>query len=208
MKERPILFKGEMVRAILDGRKTQTRRVMKQQFTEGETGDFMEIAHAMKDGIAYFWESEYPEEGSDQIKCPYGRPGDRLWVRETFNSDWCDKTIFKADGGSAKAAGFSAEPKWKPSIHMPRWASRINLEITNVRVERLCEIIPHDALAEGVDYPHRDDCPPDKRTLEAFQLLWDSVFPGVNDLNKTPTSPVEWGSNPWVWVIEFKRITP
>ncbi len=96
----PILFNIEMVRAIMEGRKTVTRRA---------------------------------------VKLPY-HPGDILWVRETWNGDWCDHYIYKADGGSAKAAGYAAEPKWRPSIHMPREAARLFLRVTDVRVERLQDI--------------------------------------------------------------------
>lgn len=132
MKERPILFTPSMVRDILDGRKTSTRRIIKYQPHESDVFD------GISRGSFVSWKS--PRLGTNAWlvnKCPYGKPGDRLWVRERFNSDWCDKVIYFADGGSAREAGYSAEPKWKPSIHMPRWASRLNLLIKELSVERL-----------------------------------------------------------------------
>ena len=163
MKERPILFSGAMVRAILDGSKTQTRRIMKNQ-PPADTFR-MDTFHHPK-GQHYFW--AYKEAfsgcelhpGWEPICCPYGKPGDRLWVREAFMhepADYCWEasvsipsrpatTIYRADSdprGEAKGCG------WKPSIHMPRALSRITLEITGVRVERLNDCSEADAKAEG-----------------------------------------------------------
>lgn len=186
MKERPILFSAPMVRAILEGRKTMTRRVIKPQ------PEIREIS-----GLTVYPVDVYkPTYSLSQIlnKCPYGQPGDNLWVRETFNADWCDHVIYRADGGSAVAAGYAEEPKWKPSIFMPRCASRINLEITNVRVERLNDISEEDARAEGAELScgeMRQDYPNYKRT---FKRLWESI-------NGTGA----WEANPFVWVIEFKK---
>ena len=175
VKERPILFSGEMVRAILDGRKTQTRRVVKPQ----------------------------PPPLGGFVKNPYGQPGDRLWVRETWALD--DKYYYRADGAVGDRCG-----KWKPSIHMPRAASRITLEITGVRVERLQEITISDIYAEGAITDEwlewRDDVSgvgmPAGSRIENERDVWEKLWDSING----KTYP--WKSNPWVWVIEFKRIKP
>ena len=162
MKERPILFSGPMVRAILNGTKTQTRRVMRP----GERVEKMILN-----------------------KSPYGIPGDRLWVRETWTGadDPAHKHAvhYRADGERAC--------RWRPSILMPRWASRITLEVTGIRIERLCDITERDALAEG--------CVGDGHVTvdarAAFKLLWGSL---------NAKRGYGWDANPWVWVIHFKRI--
>lgn len=157
MKERPILFSGPMVRAIREARKTQTRRVVK----EIDPDEFVSSNEA--DNLA--------------LCCPYGAVGDRLWVRETWQGNQGD-IRYGADGDSLH--GYNG---WRPSIFMPRWASRITLEVTGVRVERVQEISEEDAQAEGV--AHRCD----------YKVVWDAI-----NGKKYP-----WSSNPWVWVIEFKR---
>jgi hypothetical protein len=223
MKERPIIFNTDMVRAILDGRKTQTRRVVKTpakyknfyldgagQWTNSKTGEWHDIAYdAMlneENGMASFLVAG--DMGWDGgIPCPYGTVGDRLWVRETFTDTvehMPEGIYYKANYSWADAKEFF---KWKPSIHMPRGASRITLEITGVRVERLMDISERDAIAEGVEflekvnvfknyqipypagwfYPHQ--------SVDSFRTLWDSTN------KKHP-----WNSNPWVWVIEFKKV--
>lgn len=200
MKERPILFSGPMVKAILDGRKTQTRRVIKPQ--PSISGPY--------EGFLYGRTFGYT--------CPYGSKGEALWVRETWRYD--RETDYKPI--AYRADGQIASEKWKPSIFMPRWASRITLEITDVRVERVKDISPHNALAEGIrqiskdagltwkygisdndGYPGHDNhgwpWKDFRRSpVEAFKKLWDSI-----NGKKYP-----WESNPWVWVIEFKRIKP
>lgn len=170
MKERPIIFSGEMVRAILDGRKTQTRRAVK-----------------MRDGA-----QEYSVYDFRRDCCPYGQPGDHLWVRETW-LEWteggCKETcMYKADD-DPRAQNFGP---WKSSLFMPRWASRITLEITKVRVERLQDISEEDAKAEGVV------CQEVKNSVEAFKELWDSLRAKKGN---------GWETNPWIWVIEFERVT-
>lgn len=196
MKERPILFNGEMVRAILDGRKTQTRRVVKPQ------------PHAVQQFGQTMWECDgggMAGQFSDHIfgscfaqlvKCPFGRVGDRLWARETcaWLGDESYHTIhYKADRDDwpKKNCG------WVPSIHMPRWASRITLEITGVRVERLQEISAFDAHQEGIGpvilsevYPYGMKT---RGAIEQFKHLWESTGG-------------DWSANPWVWVISFKRV--
>lgn len=207
MKERPILFSGAMVRAILDGSKTQTRRVMKVQ-PPGEgyitalltdstfSGDRKNIGKLhwlkLKENRLNIEDS-----GESYFVCPYGQIGDRLWVRETF-SKWDDGVVYAATC-SEKEMALS---KFKPSIHMPRWASRITLEIVNIRVERLKDISEKDAKAEGAaDYEEGIDSPPPDdgdycwSYVASFKKLWESI-----------NCEGSWNLNPWVWVIEFKRV--
>lgn len=220
MTERPILFSGPMVRAILAGLKTQTRRIVKDERmpTVFRTGEPESV----------------PSWYFDQ--CPHGKPGDRLWVRETWapsvKAPKC-QIAFQADGrcygfGGDGAGGYlrifhgwlvdsttrGDQPgdtfgrgmyrRWKPSIHMPRWASRISLEITDVRVERLQEIDEEDAMAEGVQVDDLGDAVFEDENDDlnfgtakaAFSGLWDSI-----NGKRAP-----WRSNPWVWVITFRRV--
>lgn len=178
MKERGMIFNGEMVRAILDGRKTQTRRVMKPQPDE--------------DGLAKVINGPWVDTSERIYRCPFGVPGDRIWVRETFSPvpdheepAGCSAILYAADGNGPYG-------KWVPSIHMPRWASRITLEITGVRVERLNDISECDAKAEGAP---TECCVIGDKHFLGFRSLWKSIY-----------GDESWRSNPWVWVIEFKRI--
>lgn len=205
LKERPILFSGEMVKAILDGRKTQTRRPLRQQPID-----------ILPMNIPDEWvtlETRNPNHGR-VIKCRFGIPGDRLWVRETFTCSgddiWSSSAIYAAtpDWGNRMVHKKSTDlPSWwregkkMPSIFMPRWASRITLEITGVRVERVQAISYADALAEGVWRPG-PDANPDQvdREYDArveYHNLW-------NEINAE--RGFSWMSNPWVWVIEFRRV--
>ena len=204
LKERPILFSGPMVRAILDGRKTQTRRVVKHRENRWECGD---------DGVTSkvwpFWPCYvFGEPEPIEMPCPYGKPGDRLWVRETWAvvphvTDNGPKHRAKGDGtGVTWRADWNANPsgfKWKPSIHMPRWASRITLEITAVRVERLGDINEADAIAEGCgvysegEWLNHVECGITR--VQRFRELWESI-----------NGPESWAANPWVWVIEFQKV--
>lgn len=211
VKERPILFSGPMVRAILEGRKTQTRRIIKHQdlieFDE-LNGEFI-FAHARHC-------PNYCDYACGGLACPYGRVGERLWVRETWAivpavSDDGSKHKAKGDGtGATWRADWNGNPsgfQWKPSIHMPRWASRITLEITGIRVERLNDISESDATAEGIHnfrcdlglfgYDPKGTPGPmvGGSATEAFALLLELI-----------NGPESWALNPWVWVIEFKRI--
>ena len=248
MKENPIFFKDEMVRAILDGRKTQTRRVMRSQvvppgIVQMARPGYCEIINEHGVHIPGFY-------------CPYGQPGDQLWVREKwrigawredsgcFAIDYCDGPLreWRNDPSDHDGQGFNKlwiqcsdelhakgiEPddnghyrwevgqsplRWRPSRYMPRWASRITLEITGVRVERLQDISEADAIAEGVEGHYIEDgwywrdylltdedaaispmltCP-----KESFRSLWQSI-----------NGPSSWNENPWVWVVEFKRVQP
>ena len=221
MKERPILFSGPMVRAILEGRKTQTRRPVKPQppayIDELYGGELRQRApyqlecHESGCVLGYGFE----DDNGQLYQCPFGVPGDRLWVRETFGLGWrdgCggysalrptgeqydrpDKVFFKADFPDDDEK--NGKRCWRPSIHMPRWASRITLEVVSVRVERVRDISEEDAQAEGVEWPApwsgvggvtHPTC------IDAFRELWESVYGAES-----------WHSNQWVWVVEFNRV--
>jgi hypothetical protein len=198
VKERPILFSGEMVRAILDGNKIQTRRVIVPQppsLTEGVI--FNPSAFAPD----YGW---YFRPYGGHAKCPYGQPGDRLWVRET----WCNimkdglrpEIHYKADAERPYIEDYDpSEWKWRPSIHMPRSFSRINLIVTNIRVERVQSTSGRDAFAEGIELK---GIIPQSLLMQwemgrnEFKNLWDSI---------NSKRGYGWDMNPWVWVIEFTR---
>ncbi|WLX85525.1 hypothetical protein [Klebsiella pneumoniae] len=193
ISERGMIFNAEMVRALLDGRKTQTRRIIKD-CTVG------------RDPISKFIKIEkkfigcYPEDVPELIRecCPYGVPGDRIWVRETWaeaGASAPDLKLYRANYPEHVPSIYENVPpaeeiRWTPSIHMPRTASRILLEITDVRVERLRSMSQDDARAEGVIAASG----PMEAGL-AFRELWDSIY-----------GEESWKANPWVWVIEFKRV--
>jgi hypothetical protein len=191
--ERPILFSGEMVRAILDGRKTQTRRVVDFKRIAKQTG-------CTKGRLAYSptFESWGVFDGNGAadlclVDCPYGAPGDTLWVRETCMITGT-AVSYRADG--EMLPHFREQGcKWRPSIHMPRWAARILLEVTAVRVERLQEISEADAIAEGCKATHHGD---GSSATDAYQYLWDSI--------NGKREGCSWDANPWVWVIEFRQM--
>ena len=282
MKERPILFSAPMVRAILEGRKTQTRRVVKPSTLESidfctqhadespatredlglfyarpEVEDSRGRTRALKHPEWLIYNAEYPDEGSLPIGQGFGAVGDRLWVRETFSIEHaCDGNSPPFNDGRPTKRGKDFEepawwqphyratdeapdltcesercrvceskdfgPHWKPSIHMPRWASRITLEVTGVRIERLQEISDSDSRAEGIEhnwigpldkgpngyggigwteevgwmnYMTSADGEPCYIPRESYQSLWESI-----------NGAASWAANPWVWVIEFKRI--
>lgn len=260
MKERPILFNTEMVQAILDGRKTQTRRQLKPELQsliselsynddhgENDPVDFGYEKHFAEDEKTILpeewivWLSDYKAEGCITLgQCPFGKIGDLLWVREAFlpdpecdsehwNDEDSDHTYYSWDGCGGNpselpialrrpdyciyraSCDYADEILWKPSIHMPRWASRLTLEITDIRVERLQDISEEDAQNEGIirkrhvwsdpEYPLDDvgylsysnakrihSCP-----IFAFKDLWNSIYQN-------------WDANPWVWVVEFKVV--
>ena len=192
MKERGMIFNGEMVRAILDGRKTQTRRPIKWKQTR-----FTEIGER-EDGSKWPW-SEDAEHACDfWHPCPFGAVGDRIWVRETWaeaGASAPDLQLYRANYPEHVPSIYENVPpaeeiRWTPSIHMPRTASRILLEITGVRVERLRSMSQDDARAEGVIAASG----PMEAGL-AFRELWDSIY-----------GEESWKANHWVWVIEFKRV--
>ncbi len=223
MKQRPILFKDDMIRAILEGRKTQTRRVLdipagwSPDSVNGESFILGKITspHPKRGRFGAFIRKEvHPGSGvfqSDIVACRYGQPGDRLWVRETTKEDVpgsVSLAIYDADYAHVMDKSGGHAEWWYskpvcPSIHMPRWASRITLEITGVRVERLQDISAEDARAEGCEKP---DLPPEVRGVAGdfvaderttFAILWNRI-----------NGPDSWNANPWVWVIEFRRIKP
>lgn len=205
MKERPILFTGPMVRALRDGSKTQTRRVAKQT----------ESGHVKEPGGNRRWHTEDPDSSA---ACPYGQPGDRLWVRESFSGPDCmersDEYPALPPGQWPKESPIwcwaDGEPEYgdwtrpRPSIHMPRWASRITLEIVSVRVERLQKISEADALAEGVQAE-----PCDHARLSCADIgCWEPTAKGQYGwLWESINGPGSWGVNPWVWAVEFRRLS-
>ncbi|MGA6517174.1 hypothetical protein ACPEF8_28085 [Klebsiella sp. K796] len=198
MKERGMIFNGEMVRALLDDRKTQTRRPIKWKQTR-----FTEIGER-EDGSKWPW-SEDAEHACDfWHPCPFGAVGDRIWVRETWARYNIDQNSHDIAYRATTPEDWPEEGRWRPSIHMPRWASRILLEITNVRVERLNAISEEDARAEGIidggclncGEPEPCGCAnPEPDATDAFAYLWQSIY-----------GQESWNANPWVWVIEFERV--
>ncbi|NPS84002.1 hypothetical protein [Pseudomonas aeruginosa] len=201
-RERPILFNDQMVRAILEGRKTVTRRVMKPQPTPRKSGGHhwpCNVHQSMLHVERELQNSEGCWCGLAEAACPYGQPGDRLWVREA----WAQINVAQAPGETwvvyrecDNRTDYGGP--WKPSIHMRRRDSRILLEITAVRVERLQDISDDQAIAEGIDtHPtgfYGNGC---ITAGGAFLELWESI-----------NGDGKWAANPWVWVIEFKRVAP
>jgi hypothetical protein len=206
MKERGMLFSKLMVLALLGGSKTQTRRISKQHQSGGRR---------------YFRDADRTMPRTDLIS-PYGQPGDRLWVRETWQGPIleCDEHFdqWRESPDMFKKPGFCVyratdtldaidddgkELGWRPSIHMPRWASRIDLEITSVRVERLQKISEEDAVAEGIggDFANYTSFQPNVSSFafakDSYRSLWESI-----------NGPGSWDENPWVWVLEFRRVKP
>lgn len=186
MTERPIIFSAPDVRAILDGRKTQTRRVLKPQpstdfLARGVVGVVPQWP--LQNGVRWFM----ADGMSELLACPFGSPGDALWVRETWlPRAQGTKAVYRADLDPPEAAGVAGMyGGWRPSTTMPRWASRITLELTNVQVQRVQEITIDEVAAEGL---------PTKLRAQ-FKGRWNFLNP------KHP-----WDSNPWVWVLEFRRI--
>ncbi len=197
MTEQPILFCGEMVRAILDGRKTQTRRADKRYYCPFQIGQHLWVRETWALGY-----DEYNDLGWEGIGLWPDRLGHERPADNSRRRFWW---VYKADENFQMCDGEA----WRASIHMPRWASRIVLEITNIRVEPLQAISEEDAIAEGVDNRipcefHLGICPSmmgggtmETTHREKFKLLWDSL---------NTKSWYSWDSNPWVWVIEFKRL--
>lgn len=177
IKERPILFSGPMVRAIIEGRKTQTRRIIKPR---------------NNNSIFVGWDDEFVLNDENKewtlSECPYGYPGDRLWVRETWAKQLSGKYIYRADHQDWELADYTATGAWRPSIHMPRAACRILLQITDIRVERLQYISADDARAEGCTDPG-------PIAIGEYQTLWEKI-----------NGPESWALNPYVWAITFKPV--
>ena len=233
MKERPILFSAPMVNAILDGKKTQTRRVVKPYEPNFRTVTVPQgVVCRNEDGFTY------------RSTCPYGQVGDQLWVRESFNystdkelhpdekpnpapqrSNYLSKhLVYAADG--VKSHPEFGKARWKPSIHMPRWASRIQLEITDIGVERLQDISEEDAKSEGIIFAGKSVNGFDMyahhgavHTMKELGGSGDSKLADVEFIGRTAKQAFmklwqkingaeSWDKNPWVWVIEFERIKP
>ncbi|MFM5320911.1 hypothetical protein ACET9O_14975 [Aeromonas caviae] len=196
MKERPIIFNADMVRAILEGSKTQTRRIMKPQPepVPGQPWEYWWPAKAFETMVKVSDLQRVGFEGAAADASPFGRIGDRLWVRETFG-DCGVRLVYRADTDDGAACQVK---RWTPSIHMPREAARILLEITDVRVERLNNISVQDALAEGMDDGSSDAALAAgwfEKPRRAFRRLWERIY-----------GQESWSSNPWVWVVEFQEI--
>lgn len=215
MKERPILFSTPMVQATIELRKTKTRRVKGLEIINEMPDDwkFIDVlAGSYKDKASDVFRFVNSKNAPVNIACPYGKPGDVLWVRETwgfyngngiFGGDftapskregkigWKESVVHKA-GTEKNAWGMYGKPKWKPSIFMPRSACRIFLEVVSVRVERLQDITRGDAMSEGCPFPNMAN---GDNPVDWFSNLWQSI----NGKNS-------WNENPWVWVVEFKRI--
>ncbi|MGY1597934.1 hypothetical protein [Klebsiella pneumoniae] len=244
MKERGMIFNSEMVRAILDGRKTQTRRIMKVQPESNQLGLLLITDSTKHSDIGKYHWAESNATGnhvrSKLFSSPFGAVGERIWVRETWATlgnedgcyvDWEDNLCKEDERSAARIYRASCEQRpgdyglwsipddaywkphtkehkfegaWRPSIHMPRWASRILLEITDVLVERLNAISEEDARAEGIidggcincGEPEPCGCAnPEPDATDAFAYLWQSIY-----------GQESWNANPWVWVIEVKRV--
>lgn len=233
MKERPILFNAPMVRAILEGRKTQTRRVINPQPFIDKMGNFCwngcNFGQDSRGPHIQSIASPIPSSKTKRVHCPFGKPGDRLWVRETWN--WFDPDEISEDRRGSRApftgcqgsrkilwvAAYAADGHlehahlgralWRPSIHMPRWASRILLEITGVRVERLSDISEEDAAAEGIYndgdvipfngpwFVEHHDTQGYSKASDCYCALWEKI-----------NGAGSWMTNPWVWVVQFKQL--
>lgn len=208
MKERPIIFNAEMVNAILSGRKTQTRRVI-QSPAKSMQANGMQVIEFREAGDKWYGDHVFSMRGSsgtwhDYTKeqflaqCPFGAVGDRMWVRETWSAHSCFDDYKSNDLGPLLSLHYWADGtlktgKKRPSIHMPRWASRISLEITGVRVERLNDITLGDVCKElGCGLY---DFQPATDGFRVWSELWNSIYGAES-----------WQANPFVWVIEFKRM--
>ena len=237
MKTHPIIFSALMVRALLEGSKTQTRRILKPQPTPDATGRWTYVVSStdkqQEDCMQYCVidnaGSSFTDRGRERVvfskRSPYGQPGDQLWVRETWQGplliegddfeayrespddfkkpDYCE---YAADGGPKPEFMTDDDElvcRWRPSIFMPRWASRITLKILSVRVKRLQDINEADAIAEGVDFDPGEGgiywVPGSGFSSDtakgSYRLLWESI-----------NGSESWDLNPWVWVIEFKKV--
>ena len=214
MKERPIIFSGEMVRAILVGNKTQTRRVIKPQ----PPAIWDSVKQAAGGGWCFYKEEDPDFHGYRD--CPYGQIGDRLWAKEkhclpkqggsAIGQDGYDNNVlYAADEGlqrfplSGNWTQHNRDFKWRPSIHMPRWASRIDLEIVGVRVEMVQDITEADAKDEGIhgDVFGEEICIAPAEGLHSTRIYFSELWDSINEKRG-----FGWNVNPWVWVIGFKIV--
>lgn len=256
MKERPILFSAPMVRAILEGRKWQTRRVIKnmppqpsanchERYTQFHNAPYFDTycdqdkteCNPQGKGDYWCWWQVDNRQCLPVVKCPFGKPSDRLWVREAF-AEWklyggrknkwegrehyWGNIIYRASFGAALSTICEGFTKWKPSLHMPRWASRITLEITDIRAEKLQDISEEDAIAEGAQYfpdipvtssgyhPPRWSMKKPVSTMVCLSSARMAFANFINELHGGKNWNLKlhslWEDNPWVWVIEFKRV--
>ncbi len=218
-RERPILFNDQMVRAILEGRKTVTRRVMKPQPTPSKDGGHHWPCNVHQSMLHVERELQNGEGcwcGLAEAACPYGQPGDRLWVRETwglqvrsYGGGAGEFIVYRATNPDAiycrSSEGREYPVKWKPGIHMRRHSSRILLEITAVRVERLQDISEEQALAEGV---RGEPCDHARQACSDIGCWGDTAKGAFGFLWEQLNGAGAWQANPRVWVVEFKRVTP
>lgn len=229
MTERGMIFNAEMVRALLSGRKTQTRREVKLNLDIACLATTYDWATSLAANHYQGLTEEQIQQKAESLRgvihpvildngqmvsiiCPHGKPGGRIWVRETWaeaGASAPDLKLYRANYPEHVPSIYENVPpakeiRWTPSIHMPRWASRILLEITDVRVERLNAISEEDARAEGIidggclncGEPEPCGCAnPDPDATDAFAYLWQSIY-----------GQESWNANPWVWVISFERI--
>lgn len=207
-RERPILFSGPMVRAILEGRKTQTRRTLSPAV------DCDSWHYDAGDGVWFPWVEKTESIPASAIRCPFGFTGDTLWVRETWTPTTVkENCVYRADFRDRRGdfwdsiAEDDSDVRWRPSIFMPRHFSRISLCVVSVRVERLQDISESDAKAEGIEFQDDekeawrgwrsfDETCLFETALESFREGWDRI-----NGKRAP-----WSSNPWVWVVSFERI--
>jgi len=194
MKERPILYEGPLVQAILEDRKNQTRRLADRDLTKA-AGCPHALEYFHREGKWVYCDNDGTHPFAAEPVCRYGQVGDRLWVKETFQFTGKGTPFYRADFAGIDMSNVHIMGGWKPSIFMPRSLSRILLEITDVRIQRLQDISDDDALAEGITGDeHGADQP---LPVMCYQALWDSI----NSKRGFP-----WEINPWVWAISFKRI--
>ncbi len=198
IKERPILFSGEMIRALRAGTKTQTRRAVKNNrdpMADVHLCQRVELEYEADGSRWWHFSEEQDTNHEDDVLCPYGQPGDVLWVRETFDappgSTNINDVVYRADYAHAEP-----QHTWRPSIFMPKWACRIRLKLTDVRAERVQSISWSDAIAEGIKDPRRcaKRLDPAHGPVAQYRALWDRI--------NSKTHP--WSSNPWCWVLRFE----
>lgn len=223
MKERPILMHARSIDGIQKDRKTQTRRIIRipQVYLSGYGAELVKISEDRQGFLMEGWPKQDREFGNfgrcQRIKCPYGAVGDRLWIRERFlYRNNRQSVVFYAGMDPVEAAGFGAMyGGWKPSIHMPRWASRLTMENTRIRAERVQDISEEDAKAEGI---RKEDLPPDPDGFHPpgsygfvgnnnpLGKIWPTAKEAFAELWDDTNGAGAWKRNDWCWVVDFKRI--